>query len=188
MESEENPGRDMEREGQPSWFALRDLKRPNCKEPAFRLLASAGFEVFTPLKWRVIRRGNRSVREEVPFIHDLLFVHSLRERLDPFISDIPTLQYRWLRHTFREPMTVPSTEMERFIRAVRATDSPKYYLPSEITPAMYGRRIRIIGGTLSGYEGGLVTVRGSKVRRLLVELPGFFAAGVEVEPEYIRLL
>ena len=53
---------------------------------------------------------------------------------------------------------------------------------------MYRRRIRIVGGTLDGYEGRLLTTRGSKVRRLLVELKGFLAVGVEVNPEYIKLL
>ena len=80
------------------------------------------------------------------------------------------------------------TDMERFIRAVDATESPRYYLPEEITPTMYGRKIRIEGGPLSGYEGRLLTTRGSKVKRLLVELEGFLAVGVEVDPEYIQLI
>ena len=53
---------------------------------------------------------------------------------------------------------------------------------------MRNRRIRIIGGLLDGYEGSLVTVRGSRVKRLLVEIPMLLAASVEVEPEYIQLL
>ena len=48
--------------------------------------------------------------------------------------------------------------------------------------------IRIVGGTLDGYEGTLVTVRGSKRKRLLVEIPMLLAAAVEVEPEYVKLL
>lgn len=66
--------------------------------------------------------------------------------------------------------------------------SSKYYRPEEITPAMRNRRIRIIGGPLHGYEGSLVTVRGTTVKRLLVELPMLLAAAVEVEPEFIQLL
>ena len=85
-------------------------------------------------------------------------------------------------------MTVADRNMEHFIRAVNATESPKYYLPEEIIPAMYGRKIRIEGGPLSGYEGSLLTTRGSKVKRLLVELEGFLAVGVEVAPEYIQLI
>ena len=78
--------------------------------------------------------------------------------------------------------------MNRFIRAVRASESPQYYLPEEIIPAMLNRKIRIVGGQLDGYEGTLVSTRGSKVKRLLVELPGLLAVGVEVEPEYIQLI
>lgn len=58
-------------------------------------------------------------------------------------------------------------------------------MPGELTSEMYNKKIRIIGGKLNGYEGNLLTVRGSKTKRLLVELPGLLAAGVEVSPEYI---
>ena len=49
-------------------------------------------------------------------------------------------------------MTVSDLEMDRFMQAVSSSDSPKYYLPEEITPQMCGRKIRIIGGALNGYE------------------------------------
>ena len=45
-----------------------------------------------------------------------------------------------------------------------------------------------MGGMLDGFEGYLLTVRGSKVKRLLVELPTLLAASVEVESEYIQLI
>ena len=111
-----------------------------------------------------------------------------QSKLDAVVEKTPTLQYRWLRNTWREPMTVADTDMERFINAVNASEFPQYYLPEEVTPAMYGRKIRIIGGTLDGYEGRLMTTRGSKVKRLLVELKGFLAVGVDVNPEYIRIV
>ena len=78
--------------------------------------------------------------------------------------------------------------MERFIRAVHASALPKYYLPEEITPEMYNRPIRIVGGLLDGYEGTLLTTRGSKVKRLLVEIPHLLAVGVEVDLDYIQLI
>lgn len=85
-------------------------------------------------------------------------------------------------------MTVRNEEMERFIFAVNSSDSPKYYLPEEITPDMYGRKIRIMGGRLDGYEGNLITKRGSRIKRILIELRGFFAVSIEVSPElFIQL-
>ena len=170
------------------WFVMRDLKRANAKQQAYQILKEKDIEVFTPMKTRLCVVKGEQVRKEVPCITDLLFVHTTRETLDPIVQNIPTLQYRWLRNKYREPMTVPDAEMERFIRAVHASALPKYYLPEEITTEMYNRPIRIVGGLLDGYEGMLLTTRGSKVKRLLVEIPHLLAVGVEVNPDYIQLI
>ena len=170
------------------WFVMRDLKRANAKQQAYQILKEKDIEVFTPMKTRLCVVKGEQIRKEVPCITDLLFVHTTRETLDPIVENIPTLQYRWLRNKYREPMTVPDAEMERFIRAVHASALPKYYLPEEITTEMYNRPIRIVGGLLDGYEGMLLTTRGSKVKRLLVEIPHLLAVGVEVNPDYIQLI
>lgn len=170
------------------WYVMRDLKRPNACLPAYELLKGLGMEVFTPMSWRLSTRGGIRVREEVPFIRDLLFVYETRKNLDAVVEKTPTFQYRWLRGTWREPMTVDEAEMERFILAVKATEFPVYYLPEEITPAMCGRMVRIVGGPLDGYEGNLLTVRGSRVKRLLVGLKGFLSVSIEVKPEYIQFV
>lgn len=168
------------------WFVMRDLKRPNAKTPAYKFLQGQGMEVFTPLYPPHLNKKREL--EEKPVIHGLLFVHDTQENLDPVVDKLPTLQYRYLPKKRRTPMTVPDAEMSRFIHAATVTDAPCYYLPQEITPNMCGRRIRVIGGPLDGYEGKLLTTRGSKIKRLLVELPGFLSVGVEVNPDYIQLL
>lgn len=170
------------------WFVMRDLKRANAKLPAWQLLHARQIRVFTPMVWRLYMVRGKKERRQAPFLSDLLFVQESRERLDPIVGQIPTLQYRWLRQTWREPMTVSDAEMERFIRAVSVSATPKYYLPEEVTPSMCGRRIRIVGGPLDGYEGTLVTTRGSAVKRLLIQLPNLLAVTVEVAPEYIQVL
>ena len=172
-------------DGHPLWFVMRDLKRPNAKVLAYKYLEGLGVEVFTPLT-RFLTRNREW--EERPLIHGLLFVHATRDSLDPLVDRVPTLQYRYLPKKRQEPMTVPSADMERFIRAVRSSGSPRYYLPDEITPGMYGSRIRVGGGPLDGCEGFLLSTRGSRTKRLLVELPGFLSVGVEVSPDYIELL
>lgn len=171
------------------WFVMRDLKRANAKLPAYKLLSDAHFEVFTPMKWKLVLEQGKKVRREVPVIQDLLFVHALRQSLDAVVELHSTLQYRYLRGGgYRNPMIVNDRDMERFISAVAISDNPRYYLPEELTPALCGRSIRIIGGPLNGYEGRLLTMRGSRTKRLLVELPNLLAVGVEVNPEYIQLI
>ena len=170
------------------WYVMRDLKRRNAKEPAYKKLQKTGIKVFVPLMEQITLQKGKKVREKVPVIQDLLFVYDSRRHLDSIVEKTRTLQSRWLRNTFRDPMTVPDLEMDRFIQAVSSTDSPKYYLPEEITSQMCGRKIRIIGGPLNGYEGCLLKIRGSKIKRLLVELKGYLAVGVEVLPEYIQFV
>lgn len=167
---------------------MRDLKRINARNRAYKMLQHLKFEIFTPMKWHVATRRGERIREEIPVIPDLLFVRSNRVDLDPIVAKTETLQYRFLRGTWREPMTVRESDMDRFIHAVNSSESVKYYLPEELAPEMYNKNIRIIGGKLDGYEGKLLTVRGSKTKRLLVELPGVLAAGVEVSPEYITIV
>ncbi len=180
----------LQQSGEPKfWFVMRDLKRFNAHQPAYKMLTEARFEVFTPMKWRINIKNGKRIREEVPVVHDLLFVHDSRTHIDPIVDKTPTLQYRYLKNAgYCQPMVVKDSDMERFMQAVKSTDNPRYYLPSEITSAMCGRQARIVGGMLDGYEGKILSVRGSKRKQLLVELPGFFTLGVEIEPDYIQLL
>lgn len=170
------------------WFVMRDLTRPNAKLPAYKLLDGLNIRTFTPMVWKLMLNHGKRERRRIPFIHDLLFVYSSRSALDSVVETTPMLQYRYLRGGYKMPMTVRAADMQRFIHAVGLSSSPQYYRPDEVTPAMRNRRIRIIGGNLDGYEGSLITTRGSKVKRLLVEIPMLLAATVEVETEFIQLL
>ena len=171
------------------WFVMRDLKRSNANFPAYKLLESLGVTHYTPMHWVLATRGGQKKREYRPFIPDLLFVYETRKNLDIIVSKTPTLQYRFVKGgAYREAMVVPEAEMNRFMHAVGSVGNPRYYLPSEITSDMCKRRIRIVGGNMDGYEGRLLSVRGSRVKRILVELPTWLVAAVEVNPEYIQIL
>ena len=170
------------------WYAMRDLSRRHAKAPAYKLLTEMGLEVFTPMTRKlVIRKGERKSKEE-PFMQDLLFVHDVRERLNPIVDKIENLQYRYIRGGYCEPMVVPEADMERFIHAVKSSRLTRFFRPEEVTQAMCGQYVRIVGSALDGYEGYLMTINGSKYKRLMVALPNFLTAAVEVMPEYIEVL
>lgn len=168
------------------WYALRDLKRSNALQHAWEMFEEKKMIVFTPKRWILTTGKGKRIPKEVAVIPDLLFVYETRKVLDPIIENTLTLQYRFRKYGAQnEPIVIPDKAMERFIHAVGSSEKPVYYLPEEITPSMYGKTIRIVGGPLDGYEGRLLKMRGSKVKRLLVELDGFLVAAVEVNPEYI---
>lgn len=181
-----------ESENGKKWYVLRDLKRANATTRAYQILQAHAeelqIEVFTPLvKKVVIKSGKREVRE-TPFIVDLLFVYADKSKFDAVIESMPLLQYRYSRGCKQnDPMTVNDEEMSRFISISRGTERYNYYRPEEVSPSIYGRKVTIVGGTLDGLTGRLMTTRGSKTKRLIIELPGLLALGVEVEAEYIKV-
>lgn len=170
------------------WFVMRDLKRVNAKLPAYQMLGDMGIEVFTPMVWKLVMKHGKRIPQKVPFMQDLLFVHGSHEVLDPIVERVSTLQYRFLRDGKRTPMTVGDADMERFIKAVEATENPCYYAPNDIKPDMVGKYVRVIGGLLDGYEGRLQKLQGSRVKRLFVELPNLLTVAVEVQPEFIQFV
>ncbi len=174
----------------PQWYVLRDLKRANSKTPAYKVLPELGFEVFTPMQW-VLKEGPKGGKTRLcrPYIPSLLFVKSLKPKLDEIIERTETLQYRYVKGAPRNtPMIVPLEEMTRFINAVTSTQSCAYYAPEEIGPDMIGRDVMIKGGPLDGQVGKLLKMRGSKKKRLIVDLKGIVVAAVEVEPQYIQFV
>lgn len=170
------------------WYVLRDLKPKHAKLPAYKLLREQNITCYTPLVHRLVSVNGKQVVQEVPFMSDLLFVKASREQLDAIIEKTPKLQYRYKLGAQRTPMVVRAVDMEHFIQAVESTGIPKFYAPNEVTMAMRNRKIRIIGGGLNGYTGTLVSTRGSKTKRLLIELPNLIAASVEVEVEFIQFI
>lgn len=172
----------------PQWFVMRDLKRGNAKQPAYKLLDELKIRFFTPMVWKLRIRQGKRIRQQVPFIPDLLFVYDSRKVLDPIVERIATLQYRFVKGGNHQPMTVRNADMERFIRAVDAMNNPCFYTPEELKPDMLGKNVRIVGGLLDGYEGRLQKMQGSRIKCLFVELPNFLTAAVEVQPEFIQLL
>lgn len=74
-------------ENTPTWFVMRDLKRPNALSPAWRTLPGMGFEVFTPMRARIVMRKGVPVREILPVVNDLLFVSAERMDIVLYSSD-----------------------------------------------------------------------------------------------------
>lgn len=174
----------------PCWFVMRDLKRSNAKNPAYKMLPGLGFETFTPMQWVLMNKsGGIKERKQVPFIPSLVFVKSLKSELDSVVDRTETLQYRFIKGARQTPMVVPDDDMERFIRAVTSEHSSCiYYSPGEITAEMLGRKVMIVGGTLDGTVGHLITKRGSKTKRLVLQLKDMLVASVVIDSGYIQFI
>ncbi len=175
------------------WYVLRDLARPNAKNPAYKQLQSMPEMtgcVFVPLKQRVFMEFGKRVVRFVPYMPDLIFVHKSRAELDPIVRDMELLQYRYVRGGSQfEALSVRDKDFKVFRDAVEQTDNVEYYSYEEVSPRLYGKQIRIIGGHLNGFEGRLMSKRGGKVKRLLIDLQECnLSAAIQVETEFIQLV
>ena len=114
----------------------------------------------------------------------------LREELAPIIRKINLLQYRYICGGKQyEAMTVRHSAMSRFMEAVKELDKVEYYSLDEVSPTLYGKEIEIVGGRLDGFRGRLMSRRGSKVKRLIIDLEECnLSAAIQVDSEYIKLL
>ena len=182
-----------EKTSEDRWYVLRDLARPNAKNPAYKQLQAMPEMkdcVFVPLKQRVFVEFGKRVVRFVPYMTDLVFVHKSKEELDPIVRNMKLLQYRYVRGGKQfEAMSVRAEDFKKFKDAIEQTDNVEYYSYEEVSPQIYGKQIRIIGGRLDGFEGRLMSKRGSKFKRLLVDLEDCnLTAAIEVESEYIQLV
>ena len=182
-----------ENKSEDRWYVLRDLARPNAKKPAYKQLQEMPEMadcVFVPLKQRMFMEYGKHVVRYVPFMPDLVFVRKSKEELALIVRKIKLLQFRYVRGGKQfEAMSVGAKEFEKFRDAVEHNDNVEYYTYEEVSPEIYGKQIRIIGGRLNGFEGRLMSKKGSKYKRLLVDLKECnLSAAIQVESEYIQLL
>ena len=182
-----------EKTSEDRWYVLRDLARPNTKNPAYKQLQAMPEMkdcVFVPLKQHVFKEFGKRVVRFVPFMPDLVFVHKTREELDPIVRKMELLQYRYVRGGKQyEAMRVRAKDFEKFKDAVEQIDNVEYFSYEEVSPRIFGKQIRIIGGRLNGFEGRLMSKRGSKYKRLLIDLQECnLSAAIQVESEFIQLL
>ena len=149
-----------------------------------------GCNLFIPMKQRVFTEFGKRVVRLIPYMPDLVFVHKTRAELDPIVAQLPLLQYRYVRGGKQfEALRVSNAIMLRFIEAVNELDMVEYYSFDEVSPRLYGKHIRIIGGRLNGFEGRLMSKRGSKTKRLIIDLEECnLSAAIQVETDYIQLI
>ncbi|MBQ4288028.1 MAG: UpxY family transcription antiterminator [Bacteroidales bacterium] len=159
------------------WFAM---SAPYCRElKAMEALGERGIETFIAMQWRNVRKSRTGPvatrpleRVLMPVIHNLIFVHATRSRIQEAKLRIPYLQWRTMPSGGRNvPMVVPDYQMDAFIKICNTRNSGiTFYAPGEIE-IKPGTRVRIIGGEFSGIEGVLLKQKGKNSNRVVVELP-----------------
>ena len=166
------------------WYAMRATYRRELD--AMHRLKEAGMGCFIPMQYHFRLKRGRRVRELVPAVRNLLFVHALPSELKRMKLELPYLQYITDTRS-HEKIIIPDVQMQRFI-AVAGTydDQLLYFQPGELNLAK-GTRVRITGGEFAGYEGTFLKVKGARDRRVVIAVEGVIAVSLAViHPDLIE--
>lgn len=153
------------------WFAIRVTYNREMKVK--RELDSMRIENFLPMKYRMVTRGERRVKELVPAIHNLIFVNITASDLKEYKATT-TLPIRYImnRET-REPIVIPQQQMDNFIAVAGNETEQLIYLEPNIANFKKGDKVRITGGVFEGAEGYFMRIKGD--RRVVVCINGIAA-------------
>lgn len=148
-----------------------------------------GLEAFVPLRYTVKTVRGQKQRALVPALSGLIFAKGTLEEVKDYLqkAHYPVYIRRSTFSNKEDYLTVPTKEMEDFIAVTESHEEHvTYFRPEEIS-LQAGDRIRIKGGLYDGREGVIMRIKGKRNRQLVVQIPGFIAAAVEISPDMLEL-
>ena len=175
-------------EEEPAWYAMSAPYSRELKAKA--ALDELHIECYVPMRYELVQKGRLKKRMLVPAIHNLIFVHALRSRINEVKRKIDYLQYRTTVKEGRNvPIEVPLKQMEDFRKVCEShNEKVKVLLPGSVSLAK-GTRVRVTGEEFEGVEGVFVKVAGSRGRSVVVEIPGVATViSATLSPDLIEVI
>ena len=170
----------------PSWYAMRAIFRKEMDTK--KLLDKECIRSFIPMHYTLTMKNGRKVRELVPAITNLIFVHATPTAIKQVKSKTECLQYI-IDSRSKEKIIVPDDQMKRFIAVASICHEKMTYLKPEEVDLRKGTLVRVLGGPFDGVEGVFVKVKGVRSRRVVVLIQGIAAVvTAEIETDLIEVI
>ena len=171
------------------WYALGCLS-PRQEVKIRDEARKAGFDAFVPMSYEVKTVRGQKQRKLIPAVSGLIFAKGELEALKNYTqeSGFPVFVRKSTFSNHEDYLKIPTKAMEDFIAVTEHREQHvSYFRPEEIT-LQEGDHIRINGGPYDGREGIIMRIKGKRNRHLVVQIPGFLVAAVELSPEMIEVL
>ena len=154
------------------WFAMSATYCRELKAKSF--LESKSVECFVPMKYEIVKDRRRGkIKKLIPAIHNLIFVHTTKERIQTLKAGVEYLQYMTKPEGGRNiPIVVPDEQMQQFITTCNTHDEKLTFLSPDEVKLSEGVDVKIIGGAFDGIVGKFVKVEGKRKKRVVVSVQG----------------
>lgn len=167
------------------WFVLRVTYQRELI--ALEKLLAIGIESFVPTqRTRYIDRRGKIAWKKVAALHNYIFVHSTREKIDCIKQEyIPWLRYVISPNRDKEKqiLTVPPKQMDSFIAIAGNEEERILYLNPDEINLNNGDRVRITDGVFKGAEGILIKIEHKREKRVVVKIDGVTAVATTALPQ-----
>ena len=151
-----------------NWYVMRLRSGASAAEITRRLESRHGelmrsLTLYYPVREEITIKNRKKIRRETPWLPGLLFFRSNADVVPPLFRAIGDMA--WCFRTSSLPgsqyAVIPRREMEHFQRRIgRFTEDIRIEL-SDRASLGKGRRVRITGGVMKGYEGIIYDVKDS---------------------------
>ena len=153
------------------WFAVRVSYS---RELALKaILDEENIESFIPMRYGIVMKGGKRVRKLVPAIHNLVFIHSTRKRIDALKDELEgKMPIRFIMNReYCRPVVIPDAG---------SYDEAVLYIESTELNLVKGQKVRITDGVFKGVIGEFVRIRHD--RRVVVNIEGVMAIATTFIP------
>ena len=167
-------------ESRPQWFAVRVSYSRELVLKA--ILDREKMENFIPMRYETLLKGGKRVRKLVPAVHNLVFIHSTRHRIDVLKNELEaSMPIRFIMNREHcRPVIIPDDRMHSFILVSGNYDEAVLYIGSSELHLVKGQKVRITGGVFEGVTGEFVRIRHD--RRVVVNIEGVMAVATTFIP------
>ena len=171
------------------WYAMSATFNRVLK--AKELLEKEGIACFSPMKYEARKVRGHKVRQLVPAISNLIFVHATNSELLRFKQKTPFLQFLTQKVDKGKvvKIIVPDRQMEQFIAVcTHNQESVIYFKPEELNLSK-GMKVRIHGGPFDMMEGVFIKTKGSRNKRVVIQIEGIaVVATADINPDLLEVI
>lgn len=167
------------------WFAVRVSYSRELTLKS--ILDKENIENFIPMSYAMVMKGGKRVRKSVPAIHNLVFIHSTRKRIDTLKDELEgSLPIRFIMNReLARPVVIPDAQMRSFILVAGTRDEAILYIEPAELQLVKGQKVRITDGVFKGVIGDFVRIRHD--RRVVVLIEGVMAVATTfIPPSFVE--
>lgn len=174
----------MTKRNETLWYPIRVTYSQEMKIK--ELMTAQEIESFIPMEYREKERNGRKMRQLVPVIHNLIFIHTCKRKIDEIKAENMYSYIRYLTNpTTNTPIIVPEKQMTDFIAVAGTPDEQIMFLgPTEVN-LQKGDRVRITGGIWEGVEGTFLRIK--RGLRVVISIDGIMTvATASLHPSLVE--